>query len=118
MYFYIILLIIIFLLYLVLYKIKYTDKSKFIFCISVFALFALIQGLRANDVGTDTAKYIKYFNMNNNISFSQVLTKESLNFEVGFGMLLKIISITYCPAQVFLMIVAIIINGRSYVFHL
>lgn len=118
MYVYIGVLFVIFILYLILYKFKYTKYSKMIFCISIFIIFTILQGFRAGNVGSDTSKYIKYYLMSENISFQDVLSKNTLNFEVGFGLLMKVLTILHCPHQGFLFIVAAFINGRNDVFHI
>lgn len=109
----------IFILYIILYKLKYTKYSKKIFCITIFILFTLIQGLRSQNVGIDTSKYIDFYLLCPNITFEQILNKEILGgIEVGFGLLMKILSTIGCPPQIFLIIVAAIINGRNNVFYL
>lgn len=115
---YIIFLILILIMYIILYKIKYNKYSKIIFCSVIFILFTLIQGLRAENVGSDTSKYIQYYLRSENISFIDVITKQKLNFEIGFGILMKVLSSMHIPPQVFLLIVSAIINGRSYVFYI
>lgn len=118
MYIYILCLIFILVLYLLLYKFKYTKNSKKIFCISVFIIFTLIQGLRSESVGIDTSKYIKYYLISDRLSWWQVLSKDVLNFEIGFGVLMKTLVTINCQPQVFLIIIAAIINGRNNAFHL
>lgn len=115
---YIIFLILILIMYIILYKIKYNKYSKIIFCSVIFILFTLIQGLRAENVGSDTSKYIQYYLRSENISFIDVITKQKLNFEIGFGILMKVLSSMHIPPQVFLLIVSAIINGRSDVFYI
>lgn len=118
MYIYIICLILILIFYIVLYKIKYSKYSKIIFCSIVFILFTIIQGFRSQNVGSDTSKYIQYYLMGENISFIQVITNEILSFEIGFGLLMKILVTIHIPPQIFLLIVAAIINGRNNIFHI
>ena len=84
MYIYILCLILIFVLYIILFKFKRGKNSKKIFCIGVFFIFTLIQGFRCELVGTDTSKYIKYYLMSEKISWWQVLSRDVLNFEIGF----------------------------------
>ena len=60
MWVYIINLILIILLYIIFFKIYKTNNSKKYFCISIFVLFSLLQGLRSFSVGNDTSKYIKF----------------------------------------------------------
>jgi len=108
---YIINLILVILLYIIFFKIYKTNNSKKYFCILIFILFSLIQGLRGNTVGSDTNNYIKFFELSKNMSFIDVLLMKQWVIEPGYGLLMKICSIMSFSPQLFLLVVAIIING-------
>jgi len=111
MWVYIINLILIILLYIIFFKIYKTNNSKKYFCILVFVLFSLIQGLRGNTVGNDTSNYIKFFELSKNMSFTDIFLMRHWVIEPGYGLLMKICSIIHFSPQMFLLVVAIIING-------
>ncbi len=108
---YIINLFIIILLYIILFKFFKTKYSKLIFCISIFIMFSLIEGLRSFEVGNDTEKYLQFYNMTNNMKWLDITLSKVWSLEPGFGLLMKLCSTFHFPPQLYLFIVAIIING-------
>ena len=98
-------------LYIMLFKIYKTKKSKIIFCVAVFILFSLIQGLRAYSVGNDTNNYIRFFELSKDMSLIDVILTRQWTIEPGFGLLIKISSALNFSPQLYLLLVAIIING-------
>lgn len=111
MYIYIINLILIISLYLILFKKYKVENSKKIFCILVFVLFSLIQGLRSFDIGNDTINYINFFELSKKISLIDIIVMKQWSIEPGYGLLMKICSTINFTTQMFLIIVAVIING-------
>ena len=110
---FIILLIVIIGLYFILNKtsLKKYNKNNLMFCVLIFIIFTVIQGCRANNVGTDTSKYVNIYNIIKNLPWSSVILKEDFNLEIGFGLLMKILSSINLSARFFLIVVAMIING-------
>lgn len=108
---YIINLILIIFLYVMLFKLYRTEKSKKIFCIIVFILFSLIQGLRSFEVGNDTNNYIKFFELSKNIPWIDIILMKQWSIEPGYGLIMKICSTMSFTPQMFLLTVSIIING-------
>lgn len=108
---YIICLLIIILLYILLFKIIKTKYSREIFCIAVFVMFSLIQGLRSYQVGSDTKNYVKFYGLVKNMSIKEVLLQSDWVIEPGYGMLMKLCSLIGLNTRFFIIIVAVIING-------
>lgn len=108
---YIILLMLILITYILLYKILKLKNCKKYFCIIVFLLFTIMQGFRAIDIGSDTEKYVKFYNLSKNFSLIEILLCKNWVIEPGYGLLMKLIVTLNIPSQVFLIIVAAVING-------
>lgn len=111
MYIYIINLILIISLYLIVFKIDKIKNSKKIFCISVFILFSLIQGLRSFNIGNDTRNYVGFFELSKGISLIDIILMKQWSIEPGYGILMKICASMNFTPQIFLLTVAVIING-------
>ena len=108
---YIVLLVFILITYVLLYKIFKLKDCKKYFCIIVFLLFTIFQGLRAIDVGSDTEKYVKFYNLSKNFSLLDILLCKNWVIEPGYGLLMKLLSTFNIPSQAFLIIVSAVING-------
>ena len=108
---YIVNLILIVMLYLILFRIHKNEKSKKIFCISIFIMFSLIQGFRSFNVGNDTQNYVKFFRLSENMPILDIIFMKQWSIEPGYGLLMKICNIINCTPQIFLLIVSMIING-------
>lgn len=111
MYIYIINLILIISLYLIVFKIDKIKNPKKIFCISIFVLFSLIQGLRSFDIGNDTSNYVKFFELSKGIPVIDIILMKQWSIEPGYGILMKICSVMKFTPQMFLLTVSVIING-------
>lgn len=87
-------------------------KKKKIIIIAITLQFTLIQGLRSFNVGSDTFKYISYYELicDGDFSFLALLTKPPLNFEVGYLWLMKILAIFNFSSRMFLIAISLIIN--------
>jgi len=111
MHIYIINLILIISLYLILFKTDKIKNPKKTFCILIFIIFSLIQGLRSFNIGNDTSNYVKFFEISKGMSVTDIIFMKQWSIEPGYGLLMKICaSINFTP-QMFLLVVAIIING-------
>lgn len=108
-----ILLIIVIILYFILNKtkLKKYNENNILFYMLTFAIFTIMQGFRAYSIGTDTKHYIEIYNIINDSSWLEILSRKAVNIEIGFGALMKFMAIWNLPARYFLIIIAMIING-------
>lgn len=95
---------------------KYNNKKdiKKIIIMGIVIQFSLLQGLRNFSIGSDTAKYVEYYDIiskNLGTTLYQWYAVENLNMEIAWVILIKLCGILHMPAQMFLILVALIING-------
>lgn len=113
---------------ILIYNPKYKDNSnredelrrKKKFIILVCCQWILISGLRADLVGNDTINYMRHFDMHSQLSWNTVLSNfynyyiegdESLEFEPGFILFEKVLSVFTDNHEVYKFVVAIIFMG-------
>lgn len=94
------------------------DKIKITIITLIVIQFSLIQGLRSYNIGTDTQKYVNYYNymLNNHFSFFDVIINPPFNFEQGWIHLMNLCSFFRLPSRIFLIIVAFVINSLVGIF--
>ena len=76
---------------------RYPEKLKAeIFYLSATILLSLIMGMRSIDVGTDTSSYYSHYNIiKNTTKFDLVKLHNSLDFEYGYILYMKFISLIF-----------------------
>jgi len=91
------LILIIGLLYLLIGRLNINDKRKKFIIIS-FIITAILQGLRSSEVGSDLKVYVYAFNISKNASWTTPL----IGFEIGFRILLHLLSLLCSSEQMFI----------------
>lgn len=97
---------------------KYPEKLKIkIFFLSATLFLSLLMGVRSIDVGTDTCSYYNHYNIisyGNN--FDLVKLHHSLDFEYGYIIYMKVVSLIFKDYVFFQIISSIIICGLLFRF--
>ncbi len=105
------LILIIGLLYLLIERLNINDKRKKFMFIS-FVMTVILQGLRSSEVGIDLKQYIYAFNVSKNVSW----TTPILNFEIGFRILLHLLSVLCGSEQIFIFVTSTICQAPIFYF--
>lgn len=92
---------------------KNKNKLKIILIFLIVMQFTLIQGLRSFEIGSDTSKYIQYYEYikNGDFTFFELLLNPPLNFEFGYLAFMKICALFNLTSRFFLIVVSLVINA-------
>lgn len=91
----------------------YKENMKKILIIIIVFQFTLLQGLRAESIGMDTAKYIDYYEYlrDSRITVIDLFTNPPFNFEIGYMLLMYFCGMAGVSAQAFIFVISLIINA-------
>lgn len=99
------------LLYLLIGRLNINDKRKMFMLIS-FIMTVILQGLRSSEVGIDLKQYIYAFNVSKNVSW----TTPILAFEIGFRILLHLLSMLCSSEQMFIFVTSALCQAPIFYF--